>query len=234
MENMKSLVFVRTTDILLDLKNGIDPFNKNPLDDNQILKHERVVKLCSYAYDVVIRLFESESFNSNYMFVKRTKSIVNEENALKQASLCFEKLSRGENPFDKSIATPNDLLNSDKMKRFMVYMSKMLSNVHLEKGDFFIDDDSLVNFEYSDTPITISDIKKRVDSLLDLKIYNEMPENIVYDFLKKLMFLKNDGTPTPFGEKSGILHQNNEILCSKRMQKIIVNSIPNMIASENN
>ena len=98
----------------------------------------------------------------------------------------IDKLANGINPIDNKPVPEQDTLNNVRLSRCFFYVSDILRQVieaggvaHRKSGGgkepFSITREQLSRFPYSDTPITVSDIAKRINSLIDadnMKTFN--------------------------------------------------------------
>lgn len=93
---------------------------------------------------------------------------------LKHAKDYIEKMANGINPLNNETIPDNDLINNIRISRCLFYVNSILEKVleteeHNNKKNkkipFNLDKDTLNNFEYSNTPITISTIAKELNKL---------------------------------------------------------------------
>lgn len=88
----------------------------------------------------------------------------------------IDKLANGINPLDDTEIKPDDVVNNVRLTRCFFYVSDILrqvienggtSRTRHKKKSFSITPEQLANFEYSDEPIAISEIARRITLLAD-------------------------------------------------------------------
>ena len=88
---------------------------------------------------------------------------------MKRAKMYLDKLSEGINPLDGTRTNPDDIVNNERISRCFNYVSTVLENVinnggnvvknfYISRNPFSISDEQLANFEYSDIPISLTEI----------------------------------------------------------------------------
>ena len=97
---------------------------------------------------------------------------------MQRAQMYIDKLANGINPIDDTPAAETDVINNVRISRCLFYVSDILKNV-IENGiatprqpkaklvPFNISDEALVNFQYSEPPISLSEIVNRLNALID-------------------------------------------------------------------
>ena len=96
----------------------------------------------------------------------------------------IDKLANGINPIDDSVIKDDDIVNNVRISRCFFYVSdvlrQMIDNGGISKKKAFIPFDLTLEarskFEYSDKPILISEIAKRLNVL----VTNENMKKIAY------------------------------------------------------
>lgn len=137
----------------------------------------------------------------------------------------IDKLANGINPLDNSIIPENELINNIRISRCMFYVSDILRKVcenggiegkstkkHRNKYPFTISNEQLSNYEYSEQPISISELARKINELTN----PDLSGRLTYKGLKGWLILKgyldqktNDkgkerAIPTQKGEQLGI------------------------------
>ena len=93
---------------------------------------------------------------------------------LKHAKGYIEKMANGINPLTNEIVPDNDLINNIRISRCLFYVNNILGEIldtdeqkhrKNKKIPFNLNKETLNNFEYSNTPITISAITKELNKL---------------------------------------------------------------------
>lgn len=109
----------------------------------------------------------------------------------------IEKLANGINPIDNTSVDENDIINNIHISRCLFYVSDLLRQIIENKGisktkklPFSITDEELSRFSFSQEPIPISEIVKRINSLIDTAVYEKLKYKTVADWLLKTGFLK--------------------------------------------
>lgn len=87
-----------------------------------------------------------------------------------KAKMYIEKLANGENPINNQKVADNDVVNNIEVTRCLFYVANILGDIVRNKGKFKLDmpvkvpftvsQEQLDKFEFSETPITISEICK--------------------------------------------------------------------------
>ncbi len=141
---------------------------------------------------------------------------------LKRAKMYMEKLADGINPLDDTEVEESDTINNVRLSRCFFYVADILRQV-IENGGvvkkerrakqpFFITDQALENFAYSDEPIPITHVVERINNLINQDEMKKLFYKIVIDWLKEVGLLEDAngrfGTartcPTEQGKSIGI------------------------------
>lgn len=143
---------------------------------------------------------------------------------LTRAQMYIEKMANGINPLDGTAVKDDDLLNNVRISRCLFFVSDTLKKLidnggtvsahapRTAKTDFSITADELLKFPYSQTPIAVSEITKRVNNLTDTDNKRKFSHRMVTDWLIATDFLfetkDNEGKsckrPTENGMNLGI------------------------------
>lgn len=142
---------------------------------------------------------------------------------MERARMYMEKLAKGINPIDDSIVPEEDVINNVRLSRCFFYVAEVLQRViedggtkpqkKVRKTPFFLPAERREAFAYSQTPIPILELTKRINGLIrdaDMKL---LTYRSIRDWLTSLEMLKDvldaDGKstkrPTGRGESMGIL-----------------------------
>lgn len=94
---------------------------------------------------------------------------------IKYAKIFIDKLADGINPLDDTVISQEDIVNNVRISRCFFYVSDILRQVienggvvsarKTKKTPFSLSADSLSEFEYSDAPIAVSEIARRISAL---------------------------------------------------------------------
>ena len=112
----------------------------------------------------------------------------------------IDKLAEGINPMDGTVIPADELITHTRILGCFKYVSGILGNVikkeeakqarrgKTRRKKFSITSDQLANFEYSETPITLSEFCFRLESLVDLSLVKRisrasMPKWLAYNGL---------------------------------------------------
>lgn len=89
-----------------------------------------------------------------------------------RAQMYLEKLANGVNPLNNEEVAENDVVNNVRISRCLFYTSGILKQIVDNKGkfkvempdraEFGITVEQLANYEYSERPISITEVTKRI------------------------------------------------------------------------
>ena len=171
----------------------------------------------------------------------------------------IDKLANGINPLDDSPIPDNDIANNVRLSRCFFYVSDILRQV-IENGGtttpkkkrqnaFYITQEQLSQFSCSETPMSISEIVKKINELVDTKQVKRLSYRQITTWLVSINALaeqltvngKTQKRPTETGRQLGISVEtrngmNGEyqvVLYSKDAQMFILDNIEAIISSEN-
>lgn len=176
------------------------------------------------------------------------------------AKMFMDKLANGINPINDQPIPDDDIANNVRLTRCFFYVSDILRQV-IENGGttatsapkrkklaFDINLEQLSQYEYSETPISVSEIVSRINALIDTEEMKKLTYRQVADWLVSIDVLTeqtgaNGRTlkrPTFNGEQLGIsveLRQgmNGEykvVVFNKDAQAFIVNNMTSIISSK--
>ena len=172
-----------------------------------------------------------------------------------RAKMYIDKLANGINPLDDTAVAENDIVNNVRISRCLFFVSDTLRRVlenggvgvasRVKKNKFKITAEELEKFEFSDRPITISEITKRINDIADTENSKKLSHNTITSWLSEIGMLKEmintagkkSKRPTAEGAELGIFvkevtSQNgtfNVVFYNKSAQKFIVDNIPSVI-----
>jgi hypothetical protein len=181
------------------------------------------------------------------------------------AKVFIDKLANGINPLDDSVIASDDIINNVHISRCLFYVSEVLQRVyenggvqtHVKvtkkagKAPFEISEEELKNFQFSDRPISLSELVRQVNALIDVESMKKLRRAdvqkwlIANDFL--MIFIDQTGRhttrPTNKGKQEGIslewrqrmfgVGQYEAVLYNRKMQEFITshaNEIDEMYA----
>ena len=141
---------------------------------------------------------------------------------MQRAKMYMDKLADGINPLNDQPVGEAELLNNVKLTRCFFYVSDVLRQV-IENGGvgrkakrkkelFHISDEELNNFEYSDTPISITHVVRRINDLINQNEVRKLSYKLVVNWLKTAGLLEDANgryanaktCPTEMGKQMGI------------------------------
>lgn len=141
---------------------------------------------------------------------------------LERAKMYMEKLANGINPIDGTMIPDDDVVNNVRLSRCFFYVADVLRQVidnggvspqrKPKKEPFTISIDQRSSFDYSTTPLPISEIASRINALSTHENMAPLGYSAIRDWLIALGMLEEtlDGNgkpvkrPTPHGESIGI------------------------------
>lgn len=141
---------------------------------------------------------------------------------LERAKMYMEKLANGINPIDGSMIPDEDVVNNVRLSRCFFYVADVLRQVidnggvtpqkKPKKEAFALTAEQRNAFDFSATPIPISDLSKRINSLSGNENMATLGYSVIRDWLMSVGMLEDalDGNgkhtkrPTAQGENIGI------------------------------
>lgn len=184
---------------------------------------------------------------------------------LKRAQEYIEKLSRGINPLNDFPVPADDTINYDRISRCLSYVSDVLyRDIEREetqytvrpspesenkKNDFTFPIEKRNEFQFSDMPVTVTEIVNRINVMFDSENNKKLKSMAVFEWLTEAGILemveKEDGKnirmPTALGLGIGVdtelrTGQNGEytaILYNRDAQQFIIDNIDAVIEINN-
>ena len=170
---------------------------------------------------------------------------------LKKAKTYMEKLANGINPLDDTVLADEDVINNVRLSRCFFYVSDVLRQVidkggmskktKITKENFSITFEQAQRFEFSLTPIPVSEIAKRINATVENDNMKKLTHKHLTQWLISIDMLqlenKPDGKvikmPTQNGTELGIFteHRNGiygaytVVLYNRNAQQFIVDNI---------
>lgn len=142
---------------------------------------------------------------------------------IERAKMYLEKLSQGINPLDDSLIAAEDLLHNPRISKCLSFTADVLEDIlrnggitpmeKLEKAPLFIPPEILRQYPFSDYPISISEVVRRINSLINVVRMVPLRYTIVSQFLEEqgllMLAVLPDGKkarrPTELGLSMGII-----------------------------
>ncbi len=148
-----------------------------------------------------------------------------EKEKIAYAKTFIDKLANGINPLNDAPVSEFDVVNNVRISRCLFFVSDILRRVIDEedtvsskkekKKDFYIPDEKLNNFAYSAYPISVSDIAKRLNELIDPDTMKKITYKPIVEWLigvgvleESIVNEKSVKTPTEKGLNLGISVEN--------------------------
>lgn len=167
------------------------------------------------------------------------------------AKAYVEKLANGINPLTGKAVPDSDTINDVKISRCLFYVSDVLQQV-VENGgisthkskrvkySFALDYEARKKFKYSETPITISEITRRINDLIDPEKMKKLSYKYILDWLIEieLLTVSTDSTgkrvrrPTYNGADIGIGIENR-VSANGPYQVVVYNKAAQMFILDN-
>ena len=124
---------------------------------------------------------------------------------MQRAKMYMDKLANGINPLDDSTLSENDIVNNVRISRCLFYVSDILRQV-IEKGgtvtkkrtpqeDFNISFEDIQKFPFSDTPVTVSVIAKRINEINPNENMKKISYKHITDWLISVGMLRSEEMP---------------------------------------
>lgn len=171
---------------------------------------------------------------------------------LARAKMYMEKLSQGIDPVTDTAVPAGDSLRSDRLSRCFYYVSQVLGEVIAEKRKdartgFVAEAIQLDRFVYSDEPIGISELTRRVTATAESANMKNIPAKVISDWLAAMglieVYMSTDGKerkrPTADGQSLGIISEERishngslyrATLYSRRAQQFIIDNFDGVLA----
>lgn len=178
---------------------------------------------------------------------------------LKRAQTYIEKLANGINPITDQAAADTDIINNVRLTRCFFYISDLIRHV-IDNGGvigksgkiklpFCISTEQLSCFEYSDTPIPISEITIRINKLINTETSKKLKATSITSWLVDTEILyfadttngKKVKRPTKSGINIGIDTENRTgrygeytvVVYNKAAQQFIIDNFDAIVEIEN-
>ena len=131
---------------------------------------------------------------------------MNKLDKIARAKMYLDKLANGINPLTDEDVAINDVVNNVRISRCMFYVSDILRQILDNKGKFKVEmpdkspfsitAEQLKNYEFSDTPISVTEIARKINSLIDCYSVKELKATNISNWLVEIDMLKNVTNPT--------------------------------------
>lgn len=114
-----------------------------------------------------------------------------------RAQMYLEKLANGIDPLTNKEVAENDVVNNVRISRCLHYVTGILKQItttgsfEIQKSEFNLSARQLERFAYSQTPLTVSEITKRLNELADPLQYNTLKNGVITEWLTESGMLTN-------------------------------------------
>ena len=178
---------------------------------------------------------------------------------LERAKMYMEKLANGINPIDGSVIPDEDVVNNVRLSRCFFYVADVLRQVidnggvtpqkKQKKEPFALPVEKRSAFQFSDTPIPISEVTNRINALIDEETMKKLSYSAIRDWLISLNMLedalngegKTVKSPTGRGEHVGInrearMGQNGPyfvVVYNRAAQSFIMDNLDAIVEHQN-
>lgn len=172
----------------------------------------------------------------------------------------IDKLANGINPLDGTPVSDTDIVNNVRISRCLFYVSNILSQVienggtkllkRSEKLPFAISEDQLAKYQYSERPLSVSEIAKQINSFIDQSQMRTLTAQDITKWLVQVGALyeqenlqgRKHKRPTEAGRQLGIstelrmgLHgEYTAVIYDKNAQALIIDNMEAILSLKNN
>lgn len=181
---------------------------------------------------------------------------------IERAKMYMDKLANGVNPIDDTLAPEEDIINNVRLSRCFFFVSDVLRRV-IENGGteparakkrppkvpLDIPFEARAQFAYSDSPISASEIAKRVNDLIEDDRMEKLTYANIVTWLTEIGMMewaaapdgKRAKLPTKTGAENGILVESREggngpyqaVVYNRAAQQFLVDNLDAILAAEN-
>ena len=181
---------------------------------------------------------------------------------IERAKMYMDKLANGMNPIDNTMVPDEDIINNVRLSRCFFFVSDVLRQIienggitssvagkKIKKIPLSIPFDKRSRFDYSEKPISASEIAARVNALVDTENMKKLTYSGILSWLTEIGMMewaltpdgKRTKHPTPMGKENGISIEdrigNNGsyqvVVYNSQAQHFIVDNLDAILASEN-
>ncbi len=118
-----------------------------------------------------------------------------------RAQMYLEKLANGINPLTNTEAKDDDVINNVRISRCLFYSAGILKQIVDNKGkfkvempnrtEFSITPEQLAKFEFSEYAVSITELTKRINALIDTMYVKELKSKVITEWLVNGGMLNN-------------------------------------------
>ena len=181
---------------------------------------------------------------------------------IERAKMYMDKLANGMNPIDNTMVPDEDIINNVRLSRCFFFVSDVLRQIienggitssvagkKIKKLPLSIPFDKRSWFDYSEKPISASEIAARVNALVDTETMKKLTYSGILSWLIEIGMMewaltpdgKHTKHPTPMGKENGISIEDRignkgpyqVVVYNSQAQHFIVDNLDAILASEN-
>ena len=175
---------------------------------------------------------------------------------IQRAKIYMEKLAMGINPLDDSPVPEEELINNVRLSRCFAFSAQMLGRLTVmqnkpakKRALLYLDYDKRNQFEFSDVPIPVSEISRRLNDLITDERMLRLGSSQITSWLSELELMYSEATPdgkysrypTARGKEIGIFVKERTgtqgpykvVLYNLEAQKFILDNLDSLIDMRN-
>ena len=114
-----------------------------------------------------------------------------------RAQMYLEKLSNGVNPLTNEEVAENDVVNNVRISRCLYYVTGILKQItstggfEIKKTEFTLTKKQLLEFNYSKEPVTVSEMTKRLNDLINPVETRPLKNGVITEWLTQSGMFSN-------------------------------------------
>lgn len=177
--------------------------------------------------------------------------------SMRRAKMYIDRMANGVNPIDGAPVPDEDFLNDVRISRCLFYVSDILRQVIENNGvigshqttrkEYTIPD--VRRFAFSETPITLSEVVRRLNDIIDLETYHKFNYKVIASWLIEIGALEVRSTvegkkvkrPTSQGSalgisvelRTGAKGEYTVVLYNREAQQFLLDNIESIVGSAN-
>ena len=183
-------------------------------------------------------------YNSSY---KKGENNMDDK-LLKHAQEYIEKMANGINPLNNEKIKEDELINNVRISRCLFYVNTILKEViannKTKTKPFYLTKEQLSKYEYTNFPISITQILKKINALITDSAMSKLKINELINWLLEVGLIKivekNEKqvkVPTEFGRNLGLHIEHistpskeyDKIMYSKEAEEYIIANFTNLL-----
>ncbi len=235
MENAK--IVTHAQGYLTKLCGGIDPISGNKIESGAAAE-ARTKRCFEFTAEllsrIALRLPDCEY--GGRLHIPCSPNVKNETLIISRAADYMTLLSRCIDPVSGKPAEKTDVIKNSSLSRCFAYTAGLLKKTVLEKAPFFVEEDRLAEFPYSDLPLTPDEFTQKVNLLIDREHVAPLSPNRVTEYLASIQMIDKISagsgnvyySASKLGRLLGVLDADGkvgEVLFDRRMQDFIIKNL---------